>query len=102
MLEYGPDENTSSVMDATDGCLMEIEPFDLFINAIRSGQTREKYQSRLQTFFDFISLSKVDLNQRCKIFIANSRQNKDYPLATAFKFIVYQKERLRRNEIVVA
>ena len=79
-----------------------MKPFELFINAIRSGQTREKYQSRLQSFFDFIPLPKNHLNERCKIFIANSQQNKNYPLTTAFKFILHQKERLNRNKIVVS
>jgi integrase len=90
------------MMDTTDGSLMEMEPFELFINAIRSSQTREKYQSRLQSFFDFILLPKTDLNERCRIFVANSQQNKNYPLTAAFKFILHQKERLRRNEIVVS
>lgn len=38
----------------------------------------------------------------CKIFKANSQENKDYPLTAAFKFILYQKERLNRHEIVVS
>ena len=33
---------------------MELDPFSLFINAIRADQTRRKYQARLNTFFDFI------------------------------------------------
>ena len=102
VLKYGPDDNKSSIMDTTDGSLMEIEPFELFINAIRSSQTRKKYQSRLQSFFDFIPLPKTHLNERCKMFIANSQQNKNYPMTTAFKFILYQKERLNRHEIVVS
>ena len=44
----------------------------------------------------------MDLNERCRIFIANSQQNKNYPLTAVFKFILHQKERLRRNEIVVS
>ena len=89
-------------MDTTDGSLMEIEPFELFINVIRSCQARKKCQSRLQSFFDFILLPKADLNERCKMFMANSQQNKNYPLTAAFKFILHQKERLRRNEMVVS
>ena len=100
--KYGPDDNISSIMDTTNESFMEIEPFDLFINAIGSSQTQEKYQNRLQSFFDFISLPKTDLNERCKMFIAKSQQNKNYPLAAAFRFTLHQKERLRRNEIVVS
>ena len=59
MPKDGPDDNKSSMMDTTDGSLMEMESIELFINAIRPGQTKKKYQSRLRTFFDFIPLPKA-------------------------------------------
>jgi hypothetical protein len=65
VLKYGPDDNSISAMMVDN--YMELEPFLLFANAIRSTQTRKKYQGRLNTFFDFISLPSCSLNERCKI-----------------------------------
>ncbi len=36
------------------------------------------------------------------IFIKNSKDNSAYPLNTVFRFIMYQKERLQKKEIVVS
>ncbi len=85
-----------------DNDLMELDPFLLFTSAIRSNQTKEKYQGRLNIFFDFIALPKDNLNERCMIFIKNSKDNSAYPLNTVFRFIMYQKERLQKKEIVVS
>jgi hypothetical protein len=74
----------------------------LFSNAIRSNQTKEKYQGRSGVFFDFIALPKVSLEERCKIFLKDSQENVIYPLNTDFQFILYQKERLQRYEIDVS
>ncbi|MER5191079.1 MAG: hypothetical protein ABJB76_05170 [Candidatus Nitrosocosmicus sp.] len=82
--------------------LMELDPFLLFTSAIRSNQTKEKYQRRLDIFFDFIVLPKANLNERCMIFIKNSKENSAYPLNSVFRFIMHQKERLRKKEIVVS
>ncbi len=81
---------------------MELEPFLLFTNAIRSPQTRAKYQGRLNTFFDFISLPHGNLNERCKVFIKNCQESPNYPLNCAFRFVIYQKERMERKEIVAS
>ena len=48
---------------------MELDPFSLFINAIRAEQTRAKYQARLNTFFDYISLPGTNLEERCNLFV---------------------------------
>ena len=46
---------------------MELDPFSLFINAIRAEQTRRKYQARLNTFFDYISIPNSNLEERCDL-----------------------------------
>ena len=43
---------------------MELDPFSLFINAIRAEQTRTKYQARLNTFFDYISIPDTNLRRK--------------------------------------
>jgi hypothetical protein len=85
VLKHGPNDNDISTMMIDDN-LMETDAFLLFSNALRSKQTKQKYQRRLEIFFDFIALPKVSLNERCKIFVKNSKVNINYPLNCIFKF----------------
>ncbi len=81
---------------------MDLDPYLLFLNAIRSTLTKEKYQSRLTSFFNFIVLPQVSLNERCKIFINKSKDNPYYTLNCVFKFVIFLKGRMERKEIVVS
>src|SRR5690242_18694326 len=83
---------------------MELDPFSLFINAIRAEQTRRKYQARLNTFFDYISIPNSNLEERCKIFVKNCHDNGNskYAINCVFRFIVHLKERMNKKEIVVS
>src|SRR6478735_11937557 len=75
---------------------MELDPFSLFINAIRAEQTRRKYQARLNTFFDYISIPNSNLEERCKIFVKNCHDNGNskYAINCVSRFIVHLKERM--------
>ena len=99
VLKYGPDDNSISTVMMDN--YVELEPFLLFANAIRSNQTGKNCQGRLNAFFDFISLPSCPLNESCKIFIKNCQENQNYPLNCAFRFVVFQKERVERNELLV-
>src|SRR3954451_5058888 len=67
---------------------MELDAFSLFINAIRAEQTRRKYQARLNTFFDYISIPNSNLEERCKIFVKNCHDNGNskYAINCVFRF----------------
>lgn len=82
--------------------LIDLDPFLLYTNAIRSTETREKYQRRLKSFFDFIELPDLDFEKRCRLFIENSKNNSNYALTHSFRFILFQKSRLEKKEIVVS
>jgi len=102
VLKYGyNDINMITIMTTLDGS-MELDLYLLFINSINSEQTKRKYQGRLNIFFDFIALPKGNQTERCKIFIDKCKENSNYPLNCAFKFIMHLKERMERKEIVVS
>lgn len=82
--------------------LTDLDPFLLYTNAIRSMETREKYLRRLTSFFDFIELPDVGFEKRCRLFIENSKNKSNYALAHSFRFILFQKSRLEKKEIVVS
>ena len=100
VLKYGPSEiDVFTIM--TDDSFMELDPYLLFINSIRSRGNKKKV-SRMIKHFDFIALPNVTQAERCKIFIDKSKGNPNYPLNCSFKFIIHLKERMERKEIVVS
>jgi hypothetical protein len=111
MLKYEPSHNnTEGVMPKVARTIeeqdyessMDLDPFSLFINAIRAEQTKRKYQARLNTFFDYISIPTTNLEEKCKIFIKNYQDNPKYVMNSIFRFIIHLKERMNRKEIVVS
>jgi integrase len=97
---YGPD-HINNVMQQVDE-MMDLDPFELYVNAIRSEETREKYHRRLRVFFDFIQLPDVSFDDRCRLFVNSSKENPKYTLMNTFKFVLFQKSRLEKKEIVVS
>ncbi len=96
----GPDDNNNIRLSVNE--LQDLDPFMLYTNSIRSSETREKYRRRLKVFFDFIKLPNISFEERCDIFVQNSKNNPNFALNYSFRFIVFQKSRLERKEIVVS
>jgi hypothetical protein len=82
--------------------MLEPNPYSVFIFATQTPQTREKYMGRLKNFFDHIYLSGSTMEERCIIFVKNSRNDKDWALKNIMKFISFNKERVDKKEITGA
>ena len=62
-------------LNLTDGCLNEnSDPYGIFIFAINSQVTKQKYTYRLTKFFDFINLEGENIQQRCRIALEKERK----------------------------
>ena len=72
---------------------MDLAPYLLFTNAIRSPLTRQKYFGRLNSFFDFILIPIGALDERCKIFISKCNENPKYSLNCIYRFVIHLKEK---------
>lgn len=81
---------------------MDLDPYLLFVNAIRSPLTRQKYFGRLNSFFDFILIPTGKLDMRCKIFVSKCSENPKYPLNCVYRFVIHLKEKMQKGEIVVS
>jgi len=79
----------------------ESDPYSLFIFAMNSPLTKQKYVPRLNKFFDFINLNGT-IEERCKIFAAKSREEPSWVIACVIKFLQMNKERVERKEITAA
>lgn len=63
---------------------LEADPYSLFLFAMNSPETKDKYITRLKKFFDFIGLKQETMEERCQMFVDNSKANIKYPINSEF------------------
>jgi hypothetical protein len=85
-------------------CLRKIEqsdldPWRLFLNAMRSPMTRDRYSTRVSKFFDFIKIPGGTLEKKAKTFAKKGKTNNNWALSNVLKFIYFQRERVDKKEI---
>jgi hypothetical protein len=91
-------------------CLnVDSDPYGIFMFAINSQVTKQKYTYRLKKFFDFIDLEGETIQQRCRNAVEmdgngnNSNNSKSkWLLNNILRFLQAQKERVDRKEITGA
>ena len=83
--------------------LEEPDAWSLYIYAMKAPMTRDRYQTRLAKFFDFIDLEKdLKLADRARAFAQRGRDNGNWALNNILKFARYQNDRVERKEITGA
>ncbi len=93
-------------LNLTERCLNEnSDPYYIFIFAINSQVTKQKYTYRLSKFFDFINIEGETIQLRCRIALEKEREGNSegkWLLSNILKFLQLQKERVERKEITGA
>lgn len=79
----------------------ESDPYSLFLFAINSPLTKQKYVPRLSKFFDFINL-KGPIQERSKTFVKKFKDEPKWVVGCVIKFLQMNKERVERKEITAA
>ena len=79
----------------------ESDPYSLFIFAINSPLTKQKYIPRLNKFFDFINLDGT-IQERCKAFVKKAKDEPSFVLAYVIKYLQIIKERVEKKEVTAA
>ena len=81
-----------------------LDPWSLYIYAMKAPMTRDRYKTRLAKFFDFIGLELGlnELDYRARMFAQKGRDNSSWVLNNILKFVQYQKDRVDRKEITAA
>jgi hypothetical protein len=77
----------------------ELDPWKLFLNAMRSPVTRDRYSTRVAKFFDFIKIPGKNLEQRAKTFAKKGKKDTAWALSNILKFVYFQRERVDKKEI---
>ena len=77
----------------------ELDPWTLFLNAMRAPMTRDRYQTRVAKFFDFIKIPGKNLEQRARTFAKKGNKDTNWALSNILKFVYFQRERVDKKEI---
>ena len=80
--------------------LEESDPWTLYLYAMKSPVTRDKYQKRLGKFFDFLALEGTTIEEKSMVFVEMARKdNSHWTFSNILKFIQFQNSRVVRKEI---
>ena len=78
----------------------------MFMYALKAPESKRQYPKRLKVFLDFLSskkeLSHSDLENQCKEFMTKSQTDPKWANKKLMEFVMYQKERVYKGEIVYA
>jgi hypothetical protein len=80
----------------------ELDPWSLFLNAMRAPMTKDRYQTRVAKFFDFIGIPGKTLEHKARTFANKGKNDSNWALSRVLKFIYFQKERVDKKEISAA
>jgi hypothetical protein len=74
--------------------------------ALKAPESKRQYPKRLKVFFDFLifnnELTHPDLQNQCLEFMTKSQTDPKWANTKLMEFILYQKERVYKDEIVYA
>ncbi len=85
--------------DFQDDNYVRIDPYSLFLHAMKSSVTKKKYSRRLEMFFDFIKMPGENLEERCLTFVNSGKNNVNWVFTNILKFVLSYKERIDKKEI---
>jgi hypothetical protein len=82
----------------------ELDPWSLYIYAMKAPITRDRYKTRLAKFLDFIEIENGSrcLEDKARTFAKKSKCDFNWAFANLLKFIQYQKDRVDKKEITGA
>ncbi|HEX5981356.1 MAG TPA: hypothetical protein VFY77_01695, partial [Nitrososphaeraceae archaeon] len=78
---------------------VRIDPYSLFLHAMKSPVTKKKYSRRLEMFFEFLKISGENLEEQCLTFVNSGKNNVNWVFTNILKFVLFHKERIDKKEI---
>jgi len=76
-----------------------IDPYTMFLHAMKSPVTKTKYSRRLEMFFDFLKIPGDTLKEKCLTFVNKGKNNANWVFTNILKFVLFHKERIHKKEI---
>jgi hypothetical protein len=81
---------------------MTTDPYSLFLNAMKSPITKEKYSRKLAIFLDFVKIPGNTLSDKCAFLANKGKSNNQWVFNCIVAFVIFQKGRLEKKEITGA
>ncbi len=84
---------------------MATEPYQDFLFAMNSPVTRERYSTRLRSFFVYIGIEGATMEERCRRFVEKMKESEEeiggskWAYASVLKLLKQQKNRCDKKEI---
>jgi hypothetical protein len=75
------------------------DPLSVFMYALKAPETKRQWPRRLKVFLDFLKLDGTTIKEKARQFMIKARLNPGWAQDNLMKFIAFQIERARRNEI---
>jgi hypothetical protein len=75
------------------------DPLSVFMYALKAPEMRRQWPRRLKVLLDFLKLDGITMEEKAKQFMIKARLNQQWAQDNMMKFIAFQIERTRRNEI---
>ena len=79
-----------------------MDPWSLFIYAMKAPMTRDRYQTRVAKFFDFAGIPGTTVEEKARTFANSGKDDINWAFSNILKFIYFHKERVDRKEITGA
>lgn len=73
------------------------DPYTIFVYAMNSPITTNRYTTRLRRFFTFTGLEGT-VQEQCKIFVDKSRRDSNWAYKNIINFLFMQKQRTDKKE----
>jgi hypothetical protein len=85
--------------DFQDENNVRIDPYSLFLHAMKSPVTKKKYSRRLEMFFEFLKIPGESLEEKCLTFVNNGKNIVNWIFTNILKFVLFHKQRIDKKEI---
>jgi hypothetical protein len=69
---------------------------------MRAPMTRDRYQTRVAKFLDFVGMPGKTLEQKGRNFAKQGKNDTNWALSNILKFVYFQRERVDKKEITAA
>lgn len=78
------------------------DPYALFVFALKSPVTRDRYSKRLRSFLSSIPIEGETLEEQCRKFVQKALSDNGWAVNSVMRFLMLQRDRVGRKEITAA
>lgn len=87
--------------ESTSGDMLS-DPYTLFVFALKSPVTRDRYSKRLRSFLASIPVEGDSLEEKCRKFVEKALLDNTWAVNSVIRFLMLQRDRVAKKEITAA